>query len=111
MGIYAGALETRNLRDLIAENSPGWTEDDDRVRDWIKHHTTKEIGKISTNNKIRMIKTLMGGWISDDDVETIVRICSSVQNKSEANKIKSNINLRDFSGLGQRMRVRIAIGG
>jgi hypothetical protein len=107
MGVHGGGLEQRNVIDLVKENSPGWTDDDNRVRDWIIHHTVREIRMISTANKIKMIKILMGGIISDEDVETIIRICSSVQNKAEANKIRSNIKLSDFSDLGQRMRVRI----
>ena len=58
-----------------------------------------------------MILRLLEGWISDDDVSAIERICSSVTTNSQMMRIRNAINpdLTDMTDLGQRTRVRIAI--
>ena len=110
MAISGGVLESRNVGDLALENqpSPYWVSDDDQVRDWVNHHNLAEIGLLSSANKIAMIKTLMGGWISEADVAAMIRICSSVTSKKEANAIRNSINTLDFTNIGQRTRVRVA---
>lgn len=110
MAVSGGALESKNIRDIAEENepSPYWINDDDQVRDWITGHSPSAIGKLSTPNKLKAIKTLMGGWISDADVTAIARICSSVTTKTEADAIRDGVDLLDFSSLGQRTRVRVA---
>jgi hypothetical protein len=110
MGQHGGTLSSQNLRDLASENEPSswWFNDDNHVRDWVNAHSRAEIRALSTDSKLRMIRTLMGGWISDADVNAIVAIAASVNSRTEANVIRGGINLTDFQGLGQRMRVRIA---
>ena len=110
MAVDSGVLESRNLEDLGVENepSPYWMNADDQVRDWVNAHSTLEIGKISTANKLKAIKILMGGWISDADVTAISKICSSVNTKSEADAIRAGVNLLDFTSIGQRTAVRVA---
>jgi hypothetical protein len=110
MAIDGGVLESQNVGDLALENqpSPYWVNDDDQVRDWVNHHNSAEVGLLSTTNKINMIKTLMGGWISDEDVDAIRRICSSVTLKKEADAIRNSIDLLTFTSIGQRTSVRVA---
>lgn len=110
MGVHQGVLESRNLRDSAVENDPSswWINDDDHVRDWISAHTQAEVGALSAADKLSMIRTLMGYYISDADVDAIVAICASVTTRDQAEVIRNGIDLADFSGHGQRMRVRIA---
>ena len=110
MAAKQGVLENRNLGDLIEENavSAYWINDDNRVRDWVTHHKSAEIEQISSSNKLAMIKTLMSGWISDDDIQAISRICACVTTKKEADLIRSKNALRDISNVGQRMRIMVA---
>jgi hypothetical protein len=107
-----GALESKNVADVARENepSPYWINDDDQVRAWVNAHPLTDIGKLSTTNKLKAIRTLMGGWISDDDVTAIARICSSVTSRTEANAIRGGVDLLDFTSIGQRTTVRVAFG-
>jgi hypothetical protein len=109
MAVNGGALESKNVADLASESAPSplWINDDDSVRDWVDAHSTIEISNLSTTNKIKMIKTLMGGWISDDDVAAMGRICGSVTTEAEAKKIQKGVNLLDFSSIGQRTQMRV----
>lgn len=109
MGVHRGTLASRNLADIAAENepSPYWINDDDQVRNWINAHPAADITRLSTVNKLRAIRTLMGGWISDDDMSAIGRICGSVNNPVEANAIRNGINLNDFTSIGQRTQMRV----
>jgi len=111
MGVHKGRLEKQNVKDLMGENAPSWLSQDNRVRAWVNSHKLSEIGHISTRNKIRMIKVLMDWWIGKGDLTAIVRIINSVTDKTEAGKIRDAIKLNDFSSLGQRMSVRIALAG
>ena len=108
MAVVGGALEKQNVADLASENAPSpyWINDDDQVRDWINAHSTIEIGMLSTTNKLKMIHTLMGGWISDEDVDAMGRICGSVTTVAEAQTIQKGVDLLDFTSIGQRTRMR-----
>ena len=109
-GQFGGALESKNVKDVAEETAPSpyWINDDDQVRDWVNGHALGDVGKLSTGNKLKAIKTLMGGWISDDDVAAMSRICSSVTSKTEADAIRHGVNLLDMSSIGQRTMMRVA---
>ncbi len=109
MAVVGGVLESKNVGDLATENAPSpyWINDDDSVRDWVNAHSSIEIGKLSTKNKLAMIHTLMEGWISDDDVDAMGRICASVTTQAEAVAIQKGVDLLDFSSIGQRTRMRV----
>ena len=110
MAVTGGTLEGRNVANLAEENepSPYWINDDDQVRDWVGAHPISDINRLSTAHKLAAIRTLMGGWISDDDVSAITRICSSVTSHAEADAIRSGIDLLQMTSIGQRTTVRIA---
>jgi hypothetical protein len=109
MAVHNGALSGQNIADIASENepSPYWINDDDQVRNWVNAHPLADITRLSTNNKLTAIRTLMGGWISDDDMTAIGKICSSVNNRIEANTIRNSINLNDFTSIGQRTQMRV----
>lgn len=113
MAVSGGVLEAQNVRDVAEENEPSsyWINDDDRVRDWVNAHSIADIGQLSTPNKLRAIRTLMGGWISDADVAAIARICRGVKTSAEANAIRGGIDLLELSSIGQRTAVRVAFAG
>jgi hypothetical protein len=110
MGVSGGVVESENVKDIAVETgpSPYWINDDDEVRDWVNGHSLTDIGKLSTGTKLKAIDTLMGGWISDDDVAAISRICEGVQTKTEAETIRTKVDLLQMSSIGQRTRVRVA---
>ena len=83
--------------------------DDDHVRDWITKHPAFEIKKLSTSNKLKAIKVLMSGWISDADMKAITKICENTSSKMESDTIKRGINLLDFTSIGQRTQMRVII--
>ncbi len=109
MAVHGGVLEKQNVGDLASENAPSpyWVNDDVQVRNWTNAHSTIEIGMLSTANKLKMIHTLMGGWISDNDVDAMGRICCSVTTKVEAQAIQKGVDLLDFTSIGQRTRMRV----
>lgn len=109
MAVDQGTLASRNLADVAAENAPSpyWMNDDDHIRDWVSVRGAAEIAKLPTVHKLKAVKVLMGGWISDDDMKAIEKICLSVTDKSESQKIQAGVNLLDFSSLGQRTQMRV----
>jgi hypothetical protein len=109
MGESWGALSSQNVADLSSENqpSPYWINDDDQVHDWIMAHSLAEIDALSAANKIAAIKTLMGGWISDQDMTAIGKICQSVTNPAHGSAIRQAIDLSDFTSIGQRTQMRV----
>jgi hypothetical protein len=109
MAVHKGAIGSQNLKDVAAENAPSpyWINDDDQIRDWVNARTAIEIGQLPTVHKLKAIKVLMSGWISDDDVAAMAKICGSVTTKAESQTIQSGINLLDFTSIGQRTQMRV----
>jgi hypothetical protein len=112
MAERGGALASKNVADLASENAPSpyWINDDDEVSAWVNAHPLTDIRNLSTNNKMRAIWTLLGGWISDDDMTAIRKICGSVTTRMEADVIRKGVDPLVFSDIGQRTRFRVIIG-
>jgi hypothetical protein len=110
MASSGGVLEKQNVGDLASENAPSpyWINDDDQVRDWVNAHSCIEINLLSTNNKVKMFQPLVSGWISDEDVDAMTRICSSVDDTQEGKSLQKSIDLHSFSSIGQRTRMRVS---
>jgi hypothetical protein len=91
MAVGGGVLEKQNVGDLASENAPSpyWTNDDDEVRDWVNEHSCIEINLLSTSNKVKMFQPLASGWISDEGVDAMIRICSSVDDTQETKSIQT----------------------
>ena len=85
-----------------------WLNDDDDIRDWVDKRSLADIGRLSTDIKIRAIQGLMSGWISDSDVETITKISRSVATKNEADAIRRKVDVLQMTSIGQRTKVRVA---
>jgi len=96
----------------FASWSYSWKSDAD-IRYWILKFKDKPgaIGSINVQEKIRMIKRLMGGWISDKDISVIELICKSVTSTGESAEIRRSIRPMEtsISNFGQRMQVRVAL--
>ena len=104
VGGVAGTIAGREVSGVIYDEL---SDDDDDVRDWLSAHSLEDVRGLSTEAKISAIKTLMGGWISDEDVAAICNIARSVKNKAEADKIRNNIDVLEMSSIGQRTMVRV----
>ncbi|MDI1242491.1 MAG: hypothetical protein PSX80_11265 [bacterium] len=104
-----GILTSQNALDLASENqpSPYWLNDDDQTRAWIMTHQTADIRMMSTANKLKAIKVLMSGWISDADIKAIEKIFMNSKSKFESDAIKKGINLMNFTSIGQRTQMRV----
>ena|GEM_PF-5371627 len=89
----------------------GFTSDSD-IRDWVKAHALDTIAEVGTDLKLRMINRLLDGWVSDDDLDAVEKICRSVHNPDEMRAIRAAIEPRelDLTDLGQRTRLRIILG-
>lgn len=99
------------FQDLEARKETMTLFSDTEIRDWLKKGAPSVIQGLPVYEKIRLINRLLDGWISDEDVSSIERICQSVVNTAEASEISDAVGprLRKINNLGQRLRVRYAI--
>lgn len=88
------------------------TIDDDEIREWTASHSLADIGRLPTGEKLRLIFSLMRGWISDEDVTSIERILSSVRSAAEISALRQAIepHITEMTSIGQRTQVRMALG-
>jgi hypothetical protein len=109
MAVHRGTLAGQNVADLASENAPSpyWMNDDDHIRNWVFAHSNADIAVLSTTHKLQAIRILMGGWISDDDIRAMDKICRSVTTTAESTAIQRGINLSDFTSIGQRTQMRV----
>jgi hypothetical protein len=109
MAEEGGRLSTQNVADVATENepSPYWIHDDDQVAAWVSGHSRAEIGKLSAADKVQMIRTLQGGWVSAPDLAAMGRICASVTSHAEAESIRRGVDVLAFTDLGQRTQMRV----
>ena len=101
----------QNLHDLGAENTPTQSTDDDQIREWASRRGEADLPGLATNTKIRMVGTLMDGWISDEDVTALEVICRTARPGEQASALREAITARlgGMWGSGQRARVRAAL--
>jgi hypothetical protein len=111
MGESNGNLESKNLDDIDKDNAPYFYQKDDRIRLWVSRHSTGKIAKLNAATKIKMIETLLDGYISDQDIAAIELICKSVAGHVEADVIGRAIGKKvmEMSDIGQRTRLRTII--
>jgi hypothetical protein len=108
MAVVRGRLERQNLRDLADENMPAWLDQDDRVRAWLRHHAIQDISALSAAQKVVMVQTLADGWVAEEDLAGIVRLCAAAKTRAQADALRAAIDPLSFSDLGQRTRLRTA---
>jgi hypothetical protein len=84
------------------------TIDDDEIRAWVSDHDPDAIGMLPVAEKIRMIFSLMKGWISEVDVQAMEKICMSVKSRTELQLIEAAVEpqIGSMSDIGQRTRLR-----
>ncbi|MFN8463909.1 MAG: hypothetical protein U0X20_00100 [Caldilineaceae bacterium] len=87
------------------------TIDDDEIRAWVAAHGLADIERLPATEKLRMILSVMRGWVSDDDIAAIQRILGSVSSAAEMTALRRAIepHLSDLSSIGQRTQVRVAL--
>jgi hypothetical protein len=104
-------VQRKTIDNLKSETAPSanWTNDDNEVRDWLKAHTNGDIAALSVADKIAIINTLMGGWISDGDVTAMVRVIGTINSVSDAKAVNAGVDPYSMKGVGQRTRVRMAL--
>ncbi|HPZ42598.1 MAG TPA: DUF4157 domain-containing protein [Bacillota bacterium] len=98
-------------QDLEARKETMTLFSDTEIRGWLKKGSPYVIQGLPVHEKIRLINRLLDGWISEEDVSAIERICRSVVSKEEALEINKAIKPRihRIQNLGQRARVRYAL--
>ena len=112
MAQRSGRIESKNIDDLDKETAPSYREDDDRIRLWVARHSQKDVASLSAATKINMINTLLNGWISTEDLDTVERICQSISKHEEGNAVGRDVarRLSDMEDVGQRTRMRGILG-
>jgi hypothetical protein len=106
MGQTGGVLFRRNIKDIARENGPGWLDDDDQVRAWVNARSPSEITQLATASKLAAIKTLMSGWTSGDDLQSLRKICACAASKTEADAIRQVVDRHSVLDLGRRAEIR-----
>ena len=88
------------------------TIDDDEIRSWVGRQSTEALAAISTNERLRMIFSLMKGWVSDEDVSTIRRLLDTIRTRAEMSLIERFLRpqLIELSSIGQRTQIRVSLG-
>jgi LysM repeat protein len=111
MAQNSGRLESKNIEDLDKETAPSFHEDDDRIRFWVARHSQADIAALNAATKINMINLLLNGWISQEDMDAIDRICKSVSTHEEGDAVSREAakRLPDMADLGQRTRMRVIL--
>ncbi len=100
---------------IIASEGPGvlagFFNDDDQIRTWVAKQDLAAVGRQPAPEKIRMINTLLDGWVSDDDLDAIDRICRSVTSFQGMVAIQNAISPLEISltSIGQRTRLRVIL--
>jgi hypothetical protein len=105
------------MRDrIIAHEAPGiiagFFNDDDQIRAWVSSTDVAALGRQPVAEKIRMIETLLSGWISDGDMVAIEKICQSVTTPGEMAQLRAHFQSQiasRMSDIGQRTRFRVAL--
>ncbi len=108
-----GSLKTTSQRRRVRVAlgiGPTAMDGDSETREWTMNTDPAVLGSYPVADKIHMIKILLGGWISDDDVAAIERICASSPSDLADLRKSFEAGTADISNDTQRRRVRIALG-
>jgi hypothetical protein len=107
VGIPAG-IAGEAIADTIYDEA---TIDDDEIRAYTQQNDLQTIGVLPFEEKLKMIFSLMKGWVSDEDVKAIVKICKSTKNDSELRAIATILEpqLIHLTSIGQRTEIRFAL--
>jgi hypothetical protein len=79
---------------------------DSEMRTWITGHTPAQIAVLPVAEKKRLINRLLDGYVHDDDVAAIERICAAVTTAVEMENIDAGIRPR-VSSLNARQGGRV----
>lgn len=111
MAVHNGTLWGKNATDIVAESEPvpTWINDDDYAATWLNSHPIGDVARLSTKGKLLAFQTLMYGWVSTDDLNAMMRLCSSVKNPQEAATIRKAVDLASLTDFGQRSTLRLAM--
>lgn len=105
----------RERRSLIGREVPGiasgLVNDDDQVRAWINRMDTGALGRQSEADKTRMIRVLLSGVVSSDDMDAIVRLLGSVTTEAEMQHLRRTFRpeVGHLEDLGNRARLTMAL--
>ena len=81
------------------------TSDSD-IRDFVSVQRPEIIKALPAAEKVRLVKRLFSGWVSDADIDTIEVIYKNSSDQ-EKTQIAAAVNPDDLSDLGQRTRMRV----
>lgn len=106
VGIPAG-MAGEAIADVAYDEA---TIDDDEIREYTANSSLEQIRVLPFTEKVRLIFSLMKGWVSEEDIVAIERICLSVNNASELSTLRAVVEpqLINLTSIGQRTRVRVA---
>ena len=87
------------------------TIDDNEIRAWVQSHELPEIERLPAVEKLRLIFSLMRGWIGGGDAAAIQRILASVGTAAEMARLRRVIepHITEMTDIGQRTQVRVAL--
>ena len=77
---------------------------DSDIRDFVNTQRPEVLKALPASEKVRLVKRLMQGWVSDDDLDALESIYTN-STSAEKDQIKAAASPDDLSG-GQRTRLR-----
>ncbi|MEM9121501.1 MAG: DUF4157 domain-containing protein [Cyanobacteria bacterium P01_F01_bin.56] len=104
------AEHARHVTGTLIHGSLENLTSDDRVRERVLRESNYLDNK-GVSHKIKMIKMLIDGMVSDEDVVAIEKICDSVQSADDGAKIYKEIEplTGSIMSFSKRMRIRVAL--
>lgn len=88
----------------------GFLADDNEIRDWVAQHSPAALARQPVGEKIRMLKVLLSGSISREDIATMYRIVESVRTSAEMRVMDAAVSPAAVAlNAGERARLRLAL--
>ena len=80
---------------------------DTRIREWTARQPPAALRDVPLDDRLRMINRLLDGWVSDDDLDAIDRLCANAPSQQLA-EVEGAITPRvtSLTSHGQRARLR-----
>jgi hypothetical protein len=81
---------------------------DTEIRDWLNARPSDLIRTLPASEKVRLVNRLLDGWVSDEDVDAIRKIATSVKGGDDSRQVRHVIEERASEvQFGHREQLRI----
>lgn len=82
-------------------------ESDTEMRAWVAGAKPAELTRILMSEAIRIVTRLLEGWVTDDDITAIEKICASMQDSGRKKTLQKAIGPLEETLFSERQRLRL----